>query len=91
MRSVFGIRGIRQTFRQIDAGAVGLVHERRQFAGQQPGAIGGTRRAAFTLHCQDQRGQRRQPLHRLHGRWQVEGAGQGQRRLIQRTQSSDAR
>ena len=76
---------------QIDARAFRFVHQRRQFARQKPGAVGGSRRASFAVHRQDQRGQHRQPLHRRHGRRQVKSSGQRQRRFIQRAQRGDPR
>ena len=91
VRGVGGVGGVRQGGGEVDFLAFRLVHQQGEFAGQEPGTVGGARGTlGAVLGQQDQPGERGEPLGRLDGGRQVERAGERQRCLVQGAQGGDA-
>ena len=85
------VRGVGQARRKVNVGPLRLIHQRRQFDRQRPGAVRRAWRPVMALQPEDHLRQHRQTLRRLHRRRQVKRAGQRQRRLIQRAERHDPR
>ena len=85
-----GVGGVRQRGGEVDFLAFRFVHQQREFAGQQPGAVGGAGCPVGAAPGQDQPGERGEAVGMLYGGRQVERAGKREGRLVQGAERGDA-
>ena len=75
VRGVGGVGGVRQRDGEVDFLPFGFVHQQGEFAGQEPGSVGGARGAVGAVPGQDEAGTGRRGAGQA--RWR--GAGPARR------------
>ena len=87
---VAGFGGFGEFVGERDAGAVGLVEEVGEFAGEAPGAVGVDGGAVAAAQREDEAGEDGETLDGVHRGGEVEGAGQGERGLVEGADGENA-